>query len=52
MWLFEKAAEAAAVDRKRFQTIRRWAMIGGVAAVVAAIAALIAAWPVIKEWIR
>ncbi|MGO8974313.1 MAG: hypothetical protein ACLQNV_12415 [Steroidobacteraceae bacterium] len=52
IWLFEKAAEAAAVDRQRFQTIRRWAIIGGVAAVVAAIAALIAAWPVLKAWIR
>ena len=52
IWLREKAAEAAAVDRERFQTIRRWAIIGGVAAVVAAIASLIAAWPVINEWIR
>ncbi len=24
VWLFEKAAEAAAVDRGRFQTVRRW----------------------------
>ena len=51
-WLLEKDAEAAAIDRKRFQIISRWAIIGGVAAVVAAIAGLIAAWPVIKEWIR
>ena len=52
IWLREKAAEADAVDRERFQTPWRWALIGGVAAVVAAIASLIAAWPVIKEWIR
>lgn len=51
MWLFEKAAEAAAVERERFETVRRWAVIGGVAAVVAAIAGLIAAWPVVKSWI-
>jgi hypothetical protein len=52
MWLFEKAAEAAAIERKRFQIIRLWSIIGGVAAVVAAITGLITAWPVIKEWIR
>ncbi len=51
MWLFEKAAEAAAVERERFETVRRWAVIGGVGAVVAAIAGLIAAWPVVKSWI-
>jgi hypothetical protein len=50
-WLFEKAAEAAATERMRFQTVRRWAIIGGVAAVVAAIASLIAAWPIIKGWL-
>lgn len=51
-WLFEKAAEAAALERIRFETIRRWAIIGSVVAVVAAIAGLIAAWPVIASWIR
>ncbi len=50
-WVLEKGAKAAAIDRKRFQIIRRWTIIGGVAAVVVAIAGLIAAWPVIKEWI-
>jgi hypothetical protein len=49
-WLFEKAAEAAAIDRDRFRTIRRWSIIGGVAAVIAAITGLIAAWPIIKSW--
>jgi hypothetical protein len=52
LWLLEKDAQAAAIESKRFQTIRRWSIIGGVAAVVAAIAGLIAAWPVIKEWLR
>jgi hypothetical protein len=51
-WLLEKAAETAAIHRKRFQTIRCWAVVGGVSGVLAAIAAWIAAWPVIKEWIR
>ena len=51
LWLFEKATEAAAIDRKRFQTIRRWAIIAGLAAIVVAITGLIAAWPIIKEWI-
>jgi hypothetical protein len=49
-WLLEKATEAAAIERKRFETVRRWAVIGGVAAVVAAFAGLIAAWPVVKSW--
>ena len=52
LWLFEKATEAAAIDRKRFQTIRRWAIIAGLAAIVTAITGLITAWPIIKEWIR
>jgi hypothetical protein len=52
IWLLEKDAEAAAAERKRFQTIRRWTVIAAVASVLAAIAAWIAAWPVIKEWIR
>jgi hypothetical protein len=52
IWLLEKESEAAAIERTRFETVRRWAIIAGVAAVVAAIAALIAAWPVIKDWIR
>jgi hypothetical protein len=30
-----KAAQAAVIERKRFQTIRRWAMIGGIAGVLA-----------------
>jgi len=52
LWLLEKDAEAAAVERKRYNTILRWAIIAGIAGVVAAIAAWIAAWPVIKDWIK
>jgi len=50
-WLLEKDAEAATVERERFQTIRRWAIIGGVAAVIAAVAAVIGALPIVKVWI-
>jgi hypothetical protein len=50
LWLVEKAAEAATAERERFQIVRRWTIISGVAAVVAAIAALIAAWPIVKGW--
>jgi hypothetical protein len=52
VWLLEKAAEAAAIDQKRFQIVRCWSIIGGVAAVVAAIAGLIAAWPVTQSWFK
>jgi hypothetical protein len=52
VWLLEKDAEAAAVERKRHETILRWAIIAGIASVLAAIAAWIAAWPVIKDWIK
>ena len=48
LWLLEKEAEAAVIERERFETVRRWAMIAGVAGIVAAIVGLIAAWPVIK----
>lgn len=51
-WLLEKDAEAAALERQRFQKILLWAVIGGVAAVVAAITGIITAWPVVKQWIR
>jgi hypothetical protein len=50
-WLLEKAAEAKAIARTRFRTLRLWAIIGGVAAVVAALAGSIAAWPVVKGWL-
>jgi hypothetical protein len=38
VWLLEKDAEAAAVERKRYETIRSWAIIAGIADVLAAIA--------------
>ncbi len=52
VWLLEKDAENTVVEVKRFLIIRRWTIIAGVAGSVAAIASLIAAWPVIKEWIK
>jgi hypothetical protein len=42
-WLLEKDAEAAAMDRRRFSTIRFWTIIAAVAGVIAAVAAIIAA---------
>jgi hypothetical protein len=50
-WLLEKDAENAATELKRFRIIRRWTVIAGVAGVLAAIASLIGAWPVIKGWL-
>jgi hypothetical protein len=51
-WILEKDAEAAAVDRERFQKVLRWAIIAAAASVLAAIAAWVAAWPIMKEWLR
>jgi hypothetical protein len=50
-WLHEQDAKAAAIEHSRFRTIRFWAVIGGVTGALAAIAAWIAAWPVIAGWI-
>lgn len=50
VWLLEKDAENAAIELKRFKIIRRWTIIAGIAGIFAAIAGLIAAWPVIKGW--
>ncbi len=52
VWLLEKDAENTAIELEQFQVIRRWTVIAGAAGSVAAIASLIAAWPVIKEWIK
>jgi hypothetical protein len=43
-WLREKEAEAAE------RSLLRWAIVAGAAAILGAIAAWIAAFPVIKEW--
>jgi hypothetical protein len=51
-WLREKDAEAIAVEQKRFRKILVWAITAGVMGILATIASWIAAWPVIKEWIR
>jgi hypothetical protein len=52
LWLLEQDAKAAALEARRFRTIRLWAIIGCVAGALAAIAAWIAAWPVIIGWFR
>ena len=49
-WLREHDNIAAAIERKRFQTLLRWTIIGVVLAGIAAIAAVIAAWPVVQGW--
>jgi hypothetical protein len=51
-WLLEKDAENAAIELRRFQTIRLWTVVAGVAGSVAAIAGLISAFPVIRKWFR
>ena len=52
VWLLEKDAEATALDRKRFRKILGWAITAGVAGILGAIAAWVAAWPIMKEWFR
>ena len=44
-WLIEKHKEAAALERSRYRRVLLWT-------VVAAVAAIIAAWPVVEPWIR
>ena len=44
-WLIEQNKKAAAVDRSRYRKVLLWT-------VVAAVAALVAAWPVVEPWIR
>jgi hypothetical protein len=51
-WLLEEDAKAAAIEKRRFRVVLVWAIVAGVGGVLGAIAAWIAAWPVIKEWIR
>jgi len=50
-WLIQEDAKAAAIEYGRFRTIRFWAVVGGVTGALAAIAAWIAAWPIIKSWL-
>ena len=51
-WLREKDAEATAIEQRRFRKVLAWAITAGVMGILATIASWIAAWPVIKEWIR
>lgn len=52
VWLLEQDAKNAAIELKQFRKVLSWAIVAGVASVVAAIAGLIGAWPIVKEWIR
>ncbi|WP_298106490.1 hypothetical protein [Bradyrhizobium sp.] len=52
VWLLEQDAKKAAIELNRFRKVLTWAIVAGVASVVAAIAGLIGAWPVVREWIR
>jgi len=50
-WIVEQRTKSAEIEHGRFRTIRFWAIIAGVTGALAAIAAWIAAWPVIEGWI-
>jgi hypothetical protein len=47
----EKESAARRLEDGQFQIIRRWTVIAALAGIVAAVAACVAAWPVIKEWL-
>ena len=49
IWLLEKDAESDAIEFRRFQTSRFWTIIAGVAGAIAAVASLIAAFPVVRN---
>jgi hypothetical protein len=46
-WLREKQAVAERREDARFKTIRLWTIIAAVAGTIAALASIIAAWPVV-----
>jgi hypothetical protein len=52
LWLLEQDEKAIALEAKRYRTIRLWAIIAGTVGALAAIAAWIAAWPIIIAWFR
>jgi hypothetical protein len=52
IWLLEKDGEKNALEISRFRVIRRWAIVAGVAGIVAAIGGVIGAWPVVRDWIH
>ena len=43
-WIQEQKAASDLLETKRFKTIRRWTVTAGLAGVIAAVAAIIAAW--------
>jgi hypothetical protein len=51
-WILEKDAEKTALESERYHKLSRWAITAGIAGILAAIAAWVAAWPIMKEWLR
>jgi hypothetical protein len=51
-WILEKEAEKAAIETKRFRKILGWTIAGTLAAFVAALAAIVSAWPQVATWIQ
>jgi hypothetical protein len=50
-WLLEQQANADAIEAARFRSIRKWTILAAVAGTVAAVAAGIAAGPIVKGWL-
>lgn len=50
-WLLEQQAKADAIEAAHFRSIRKWTILAAVAGTVAAVAAGIAAWPIVKGWL-
>jgi hypothetical protein len=51
-WLREKEAALAREDRHRHGTLLAWTVVAALAGIVAAIGGAIAAWPIVKEWLK
>jgi hypothetical protein len=51
-WLQKKQAQAERLQTGRFQSVRRWTIAAAIAGIIAAIGAIIAAWPVLFPWAR
>jgi hypothetical protein len=48
----DRIGRLATVEAERFQSSRRWTIANFFVAIIAAIAAVIAAWPVLKGWLN
>jgi hypothetical protein len=51
IWLLEQDVATARKEATRFNTIKHWTIIAGVAGIIAALAGAIAAWPVLRDWL-